>query len=32
LAVHPHVHGELYEDYLLAILETGSSPRAWGTL
>jgi len=30
-SVHPHVHGELEGTHTLTHLETGSSPRAWGT-
>jgi len=30
-AVHPHVHGELIRRRNLAVIYSGSSPRAWGT-
>ena len=30
--VHPHVHGELSREICCALTDTGSSPRAWGTL
>ena len=30
--VHPHVHGELVDVHVVLSQESGSSPRAWGTL
>ena len=31
-SVHPHGRGELLEDSARSTLNSGSSPRAWGTL
>ena len=31
-SVHPHVHGELSDQYCILPSAHGSSPRAWGTL